>query len=107
MSKDTVRVLGEFPCELHSSQLPTKADIIKAIFFEQKSKKIAKEPAINIVVHQINKIWQSAKIPTISLNTVRQQLKNYFGYYYRLSTCDSSRAKNEDHKKVFKVRCNF
>lgn len=107
MSKDTVRVLCELPCELQSSQLPTKADIIKAIFFEQKSQKITKELAINIVVHQINKIWQSAKIPTISLNTVRQKLKNYFGCYYRLSTCDSSRAKNEDHKSVFKVRCIF
>lgn len=103
MSKDTVRILSEFPCKLPSLQLPTKADILKAIFFEKQSNNISKEGAINIVLHQISEIWQSAHIPIVSISTIRQKLKKYFECYYKLSLCDSSRPKNQENKNVFKV----
>lgn len=107
MSKDTVRILCEFPCELPSSQLPTNADVLKAIYFEQESNKITKEAAINVVAQQISEIWQSAKIPIVSLRTIKQKLKKYFGNYYKLVVSDVSRNKNEEKKIVFRVRGIF
>ena len=104
MSKDTVRILSEFPSELPSKQLPTNGDVLKAIYFEQQSQKLSKQAAIKKVERQISELWQNTSIPILSTRRVKEKLTTYVESHYRLSKSDSTRQKNEEKKSVFKVR---
>lgn len=104
MSKVTVRVLRQFPSKLPITQLPTNGDVIKAIYFEKESQKISREDAIYDVVRQIHRLWQITLIPIISKKGINKKLSMYFSNYTKLNIGDSSRAKNDEKKIVFKVR---
>lgn len=96
--------MSESPSELPSSQLPTNGDVLKAIYFEQKSQKKPKQSAIKKVVRQISALWQNTGIPIVSLPRIEQKLTTYFEKHYQLSKSDSSNGKIEKKIIVFKVR---
>lgn len=90
-------------CALPNTQLPTCADIIKAICFQTKNEKINKKEAIDSVTKQVNCLWQRSGISAVSSQRVKDKISVSFEKYRNLIHANSSRSTHNAKVESFKV----
>lgn len=102
MAQKILKILGEPAKNIRLCELPTKGDIIKAVFFIKDSKKCSAKSAINIVSKQVTEVWRKTDIPIVSERSIVRNVANCYTRYDKLCRSDSKRN-NEAKFRSFKV----
>lgn len=90
-------------CELPNAQLPTCADIVKAICFQLKNEKINKKEAIDSVTGKVIGLWQRSGISAVSPQRVKCKISDFFERYRSLIHANVSRSTHIAKVESFKV----
>lgn len=103
MSREKIIILDEFAAKIPNSNLPTKGDVIKAIFYENVERKITHNEAIEVVTSDICELWQASEIPALRKRTIKGKIKNYWQKYYDLRKIPAGRSTQIAKWSLFKV----
>lgn len=104
MSNEINRIFDSLNVPIQSNLLPTISDVIKAICFERKNKKVSKKDGINFVANKVFGLWKKTGIPFVSMRRVKAKVEEYFNRYDALFGSVPSRTKTKSNVKEFKVR---
>lgn len=104
MSIKKIEILDEFEVEIPNSQLPTKSDVIKAIYYEKESQKINFDAAIKVVSGQISGLWSSSGIPAVSKRATECRAQVIWKKYRDICRIPASRPSRKSKEDLFKVR---
>lgn len=95
------------PTVLCANVLPTVSDVIKYILYvrhDLQDKSKGKQPPVTDVLasvcREIEKIWTSASIPTVSSKRIKDLLKRYYDEYLKLIRYPKQKRTNSYEDKV-------
>lgn len=101
MLRNKLRCLDEISSDFRSFVLPTKCDVIKAIYFQKLTANSLYTFAIEKVSEDISKIWKSAGIPCITPQSILRRTTELFDKYQRITKQkwnDTSQFKSDRFK---------
>ena len=93
------------PRELPQNQLPTYADVMKLYNMTKKTLKeqVAKEPShrdiSDVVLMEVEQLWEKASLPRLSHKRIQDMLKTYHGKYVALIRVSKDRRNTETYKE--------
>lgn len=95
------------PIVLCANVLPTVSDVIKFILYvrhDLQEKNKGKQPSVTDVLayvcREIEKIWSSASIPTVSTKRIKDLLKRYYDEYLKLIRYPKQKRTDSYEEKV-------
>lgn len=91
MARKNLLLIDEPACKLQMNVLPTKWDIIKAVFFSKYLENASWKDAVTSVCEDVSLTWKNASIPTCSKVGIGLQMTNLVNKYKRLLESDVSR----------------
>lgn len=97
-NKRKLFLFNEAASKLNENMLPTKKDVVKAVFFGKKLENIQFKSAVKEVTNDVLKIWEKSSIPTVSGRRISTLVNNLIEVYRALMKCEAIRQKTSSFK---------
>ena len=104
MTRKKLKILDEFPSDLPKYVLPTKADVIKAIYYKHNFENVPYLVVIEKVASCLSTIWRQTEIPHVNEKTIKRRVNNFYEEYKNILKSNPNEKRYTTNANIFKVR---